>query len=594
MAIDSSFPEFPYQKTFSSGFDRYRTTSAFTESMFLLNAEDSKDAFFSSANITETGGIEIVAENDVSPSLIQEMTAFWDSNANGILDNGETVLFTYVVKVFVSKDDSYLKQAFEKCSPEADDVCFFLEDNSTDLFSGRSAYIKIGENFRSNLEKIRIISEIELKFKDKYEPFDFTGYDIAELIKTGKISNPSTSMLIGVFQLLNWQSILLAPLYTGLGDLLLTITKGIRDAISIKNTSWDPEAKVKDEAGNESENTEFYPLLLPFGKEILEKLAEKGKDGVKKVTAELKKQLKLQEAITKQNIKKISDIGKYATSGMDGFVAFLEKCAEINSILIEKLISMIEQIVPLFASIGLKWINVVNAFYCGLWNSLIEAILGIVDLVGYLFKGLGALGDAVGNAQSLIPTALEVLDEFIQNFSQIDFSGIASSVFSELVNQLSSINISGWASSLSLEKVTYFLGGLAGFIVQALASIFYSGGVQGVYAALNQFGTMGKTFVDFIVKAVEKAIGVAAGLSVEGITKLISLIMETLKKGAAKVADLIKYIFEALKRGFKSVDEFIRDIMTKFKISYAEVSEAESLGLKFTGMYDEFCSLCKV
>ena len=401
------------------------------------------------------------------------------------------------------------------------------------------------------------------------------------------------SMLIGVFQLLNWQTILLAPLYTGLGDLLLTITKGIR-VISIKNTSWDPEAKVKDDDGNESANKDFYPLLLPFSKVILEELAEMGEAGVKKVTAELKKQLKLQEAITKQNIQKISDIGSYATSSMDGFVAFLEKCAQINSILIEKLISMVEQVVPLFATIGLKWINVVNAFYCGLWNSLLEAILGIVDLVGYLFKGLGALGNAVGNAQSLIPPALEVLDEFIQNFSQIDFSGIASSVFSELVNQLSSIDISGWASSLSLEKVAYFLGGLAGFIVQVLASIFYSGGAQGVYAALTQFGAMGKTFVDFIVKAVEKAIGVAAGLSVEGITKLISLIMETLKKGAAKVADLIKYIFEALKRGFKSVDEFIRDVMTKFKLSYGEVLEAESLGMKFTGMYDEFCSLCKV
>ncbi len=604
MIGNPSYPAFPSQNFFSSEMDLYRTTSPFTESPFKMCMADTEDAFFSSAHTRQSGGTKIVAENNVSPSLVQEMIAFLDKNGNGIREVDENILFTYIVTIVVSKDSSYLKAAFDKTIPKHDEVCIFLEDNSTDFFSSRTTYILIGSDFQSELRKQQIGS-IEQKFSEKYQvyfsengnsyPLDYTGDEMQELITTGKLQTVSSKLLFGLLLVGNIQAIVMAPVYTALGSVILAGTKAIRDVIKFKEQHWDPEARIKDEAtGEEKVNSDFQPILFPFSTKEIERLGEMGSDAIEKVTRRIKAQLKKEKEKLDTQLQQLGELGAFQYAGAEQIVSFLKKCAAVSSQLQDKLLGICEEIIPIFASLGIRWIYIVNAYFCGLWNSLLEAILGMVDLVGYLFSALGAAGEAIGEAKTLIPAALEMIDETIQKMSTINFSEIFSAALTEIVSQLSKIDLSAWVSSVSLEKVAYFIGGLTGFAVEILVGIFWSGGLDGVRAAVTKLGRIGEGFIDFIVAIVQKAAGASAGLSMVGLIKIGQLIMEALQKGADAVVAFIRYVFDALKRGFRTIEQMISEIKQIFKFTDADDQLIKDLGLTFTSLTQDTCTLCKI
>lgn len=594
-------PQFPNTPGFPAGMDLYRTTSPLTEGPFQNSAQDTHDLFFGSADSTVSGGMDIVAENDVSPTLVTQMVAFIDSNSNLLYDEGERVLFYYTVKIFVSKDDSYLRQAYDKTSPLADDVCLFLEDNTTDLFSGRSAYIKIGDNFKADLAKRKQIAEIEgkkllhLNFisteTDAEYQLEFNGPEIQELIKTGQITNPSQTLLIGLLQALSIGNIILAPLFTALGDGILWITKTTREFIKFQEYHWDPAAQNPNIT--ENDNTSFSPILFSFASAQIEELTTLAENSVGQVSSIIKTELnkKLNEVHSQLSKLQIPLTG-YAVP--ESISSFLDTCFKMIDTIVNNLIDGCESMVKFFIGLDEKWLNALNAFYCGLWNGLVEAVLGIVDLIGYCFIVSGAAGSAMANAQTLIPQFYELMDEAVQTIFEADIPGIVSEAINAIGVGISNFNLFALTGTISIERVAYFVGGVVGFIVELVAGIFWSGGIDGVRATIAKFGKVGEDIFAFLTASVTKILGSAFQFTVENMLILVRKIIELLKKGKEEIAAVIRSVFEALEQAAKLADNIIQEIIRLFKLTSEEVKLIDEVGLSFVKYTDEAFSLCKI
>lgn len=593
----------PFEYQFGSDFgfsdtDPYRITSPFTESEFSRSGRDIEDLYFPSSDVCDINDTRILSENNVSPTLVKDMTAFFDANENGLLDPGERTLFTYKIKVFVSKDASYLEKAFEACEPLDNEVCFFLEDNSTDIFSARTALIKIGSDFRDDLRKRQTIAKIESRNEnyydyviigdemEGYERIDFTSEELSELIQTGSISNTSMTLLIGLYQLLNIQNIVLAPAYSLIGTGLLWITEKAREYITFHSESWDPEASGSGE--------NFRPILFSFqsdglelGTRLLEKAVRQIKHGIDQKERRLR-----------------SRIGTIMNPGIPGFKlspslkSFLETCLHYAGQFKELIFAGIDKIVEVFSYLGQKWLNALNAFYCGLWNSVVEIVLGLIDMIGYIFKGLGFVGESMSNAQTLVPKLLERVDEFIQMVQEVNLFDTVSGIFSKLIEKVSSLNLSALTGMISIEKVGYFMGNVAGFIVELVIDAFISGGTKGVVDLFKKFGTIGKDVMETILAKMGRIFGAVGEFSVDTAFKFVEYVIDLLRKGKDAVLSWIDELFVVIEKAVKLGDEIIERILDLIDLSRSQLDTLRRAGFDFVSFAEEGaefqCRLCKI
>lgn len=564
------------------------------------------DTFFSGAEISEMGNFTVVKENDVSYALIQELISYNDENGNGQLDPDEEVTERFNLIIFVSKDASYLQKARDNYYSDDMDLCLFIEDNSTDSVSGR-----FGEFSRGDVREdgyhifagavVRGILEEWLKkgvreFRQLQRELGFhlhiSRRQLKTLIETGELEQANPSMIRTIFGLVNKVNLFAGGIYDAIGDVVLEATKMIRDYIKFDDFRWDPDAKVKNEAGEEVENPNFTPFLIPFGHEIIDELAEIGTEGTDTVIAKLRKRL-LEE---KQDIRGRLN-GFHRVRGVrlvlrKDLKDFMEKCADYIFDLLDRVLDTCGEIVPFIASMGKKWLNMVNAFYCGLWNAMVEAILGLVDLVGYLFKGMAFVYNTSGNIGEILPQALELIDETYQAIVNADYRSIFSETMSAIVAGLKGIDLSGFGASITLEKISYYVGAFVGFVIEILVGMG-SGGITSLKAAFTKMGKFTEDLFSFIVRMASGVVRESVEISLEGLMALARKIIELIKAGGAKIAELINSIFAAIRRGFRTLEEFIAEIMRMFKLTRAQIDEAGRLGMDFTGLYDEFCTLCK-
>ncbi|MGB8191223.1 MAG: hypothetical protein WCF67_04845 [Chitinophagaceae bacterium] len=578
---------------FPGGLPSYRFTSGLAGSPLKTSGEETQKLFFDGADSYYVNGVEIIYENDVSPGVIAELFEFEKNNTSALYED-EPVASPYSVKVFVSKDDSYLRQAFDKTEPLANEVCIFLEDNSTDYISGGSAYVKVGDNLREDLTRLREIAKTEADnmqyfsfINDNNETdlsIDFTQDQIEELIATGEISNAVRTTIIGIVQVINFGSFILTPIYKILGDGISAVTGFLRKYIKLQDHHWDPEA---------AQGNRFEPFFCPIANELVDTYEWAAEAMAEKVHVELLKQLELWKNSFHSSWNTYSKLsgGKYAIP--EGITLFLKKCEERIIQLIDQQQVNIEFMLKVFISIGEKFINAVNAFYCGLWNSLVEAVLGMVDTVAFIFKGLALIGDAIVNAQTLVPQALELMDELIQAMMRTDYSELISAACKAIQDQLATIDFTTIIGSISVEKTAYFLGACIGYIVEIVAGIIYSGGLEALASTLRRFGKVGTDVLQFVTASTAKTFGEIVALSADSMIAIVRKVVDLLKKGKDEVVKFINDIFQIIKKGAKLTDEIILEIMKKFGFTNVEKQLIDDLGMAFVNYSGDACSICK-
>lgn len=560
-----------------------------------------------SATETQVGLFRVFSDERSRRYILDDLKIFTDTNQNGVYDDGDILEQQYRLILFISRDTSYLQEIFDKTDPGPGDVLIFLEDNTGDVFSGTSAWVvhgnsdyilvgpKVADELKSLLESGRLYALLEEASQQTGVQLTIDRMQLEELLKNGELQNTARTLAIALFQIINGFNILAAPAYNFLGDGILSITGFLRQYIEFQDYHWDPQAQVPVDGQDEPRpNEDFTPVLLPFTHEVLDALSEAGQDGVEKVTARLRKQLEAERKSIRGKLKKLTRLrvaGQPVPQSVQQFTTWVSDLM-LNSL--DDMITGLDQLVPFFAGLGKTWLNMINAFYCGLWNALVEAVLGLVDMLGYLFKLMGAAGDAMGNAQELIPQAQEIVDEFLQSTSEISFTEVISRSLTEMYEQVKQLDLMGWTSSITPERVAYFVGSFVGFVVETLIGIA-TGGASEVTNAMNKLERLGKwggELFKFLKSSLGSVITVASSLSLESFMQFLQWILKTLRKGADEVVRMIRSLFDALRKGFRSAEEFLKTVMEMMRITSDQVAETRRLGMDFTAVYDNYCSIC--
>jgi phage-related protein len=454
--------------------------------------------------------------------------------------------------------------------------------------------------FQSSLRDKKIISIIETKneFFNRYQSstfngetftLDFTAPEITELIQNGKIINPEMSVIIALYQALNFQTILLAPIYDLLYQGLNWITETLRKYLEFQDYNWDPEAQ-KDGTANEN----FQPAIFS----VVGNISDAAEQNADEIVAAIKKAIDQKEQDLRSQINIVLNPPIPGFVWPDSLKNFVTSALDSVSRLKQNLYYAIDGIVSFMLYIGEKWLNVVNAFYCGLWNSVVEIFVGMIDMVKFVFLLLSTIGDAVSNAQTLIPEMLETMDEFMQLITGGEFLDTLIAAIQKVAEKIPEINLWSLTNSISIERVGYFLGNIGGFIMELILDAFYSGGIKGVEDLITKFGTLGKNVSEAFLTTIKKIVKSPTGFTAETISKCTSFIIGLLKQGKEKVLQWIDDFWNVLVEAAKLGEDVVTRIRKIFSYTEEQVQSLRTYGLDFVKFEEQGakseCSVCRI
>ncbi|MDH5414821.1 MAG: hypothetical protein OEW87_11840, partial [Flavobacteriaceae bacterium] len=539
------------------------------DSPFKKNASEIEAMQFQGAEKRSFNGVDVIADKEVNPHpFIQEMYAYLDVRNDDVYAEGvDKHVFDFNIKVFISKDDSYLRKLFQNTEAADDEVILFLEDNTDDIISGSSAYVKVGQKFREELKRREIIGKGQAglledeKFKQHFQnaSLDFTDDQIRELIVTGEISNISQTVMIGILQAAYILNIVLTPVFGGIADGIKGLTDVLKKHIKFQSYHWDPEAKKPDPNDKSEEpkmidNPDFEPVLFPYSNELVDELSELGENQIRDFVISIKQQIKTRENEFNKELDGYLDLlslDKEFNKGLGPLAeptraALLYTKTKVKE-LVNSLLLGIDQVLPALNYLGKKLFSTVNAFYCGLWNGLMDSIIGIIDLIGLLFRAFAVQGDFMKHAQTKIPQALELLDELLQGFEKIDFGKIVGEVIDKIMN----INLEALASKISLERVAYFIGAVVGLIIEIVIGIIFTAGGESVWAVLNKFLTNSAKLVKTLQAKLVSFFGRSLKRLKDDILFVFTKLIEFLKQGTQGVLKAIRFLFDEILKTIK-------------------------------------------
>ena len=260
-----------------------------------------------------------------------------------------------------------------------------------------------------------------------------------------------------------------------------------------------------------------------------------------------------------------------------------------------ELSSKVEEAVKALSDVGEKVVSAINAYFCGLWNALVEAVLGLIDLLAWIFVAIGAVGEAVSNASSLIPEALELLDEATQAIMNADISGMFSEAVGTIIEEVSSFNLSALTAEITIDKVAYVIGAIIGFIVELVIGLISSGGISSVGSLLSKMGKIGKEMLEFLTVSIKKVLGDVATFSVRTITVAVRKMLAILKGGRSAVRTAIQEIFIVIEKAAVLGAEYITAAARQIGTTSRKLTKwLEDTGMALVKVADESCAICKI
>ncbi len=496
----------------------YVTASPLTEFHWLSlkrNSNEIGKLFFPSAkkqtsNPAPNGKITIEKEPGCNCDLTSSnFNVYRDYNGNNKMDDGE---FLFDVRVFVSKDGLKVEQAYNECEPKPSEVLFFLEDNTGD-WSTQKAFAKFGTLVDRNV--LLTLDEGGLLNSKLSSVPGFSRDMLKELIDKGVVTIDMFSVRSMITGLIYCLSI---PNIAGkvIGEVLDFAGQVILDYLAIPERFWDTDS---EEYFLKKEN---ITKSLTISQETIQ-IIEKG-------------------------------IREYDTSGfvdtvMLGFADDAKaKIAEVVTSLINKynlyIIDLIDKVYAKFEGLVIQadsifLISERIAFYCGIWN-------GLVDFVGGLLKFVGMLVKIPYEVTSDSDKILEMFDNLTEAIHNIDFGEIWDAIVQAYENIKLYFKEKN-SEDINTDKVAY----AAGFGLAFIASFFIP---FTQIAKLGKFAQVGKAFIpakylDEISNTISKAgkvVGEATKSAYDEGIKLLNEILSLLRKGKQALTEFFEKIWKSI------------------------------------------------
>ncbi|GGG07792.1 hypothetical protein GCM10011344_05420 [Dokdonia pacifica] len=511
--------------------------------------------------------VKVITDVDINPNRVEHIKkrkVFFDKNANKTFEPTIDV-FAFNIELYFSKDGIKLKETFEVTEPDPFGIIFFIEDNTDDI-SFQTCRVLIGDHVKDNLKNDAQLynNKNVYDFINEYVTID---EDILrELIQTGTIENVALKSVEFLFTANDY----LNPL--GLDRLLITglgkICGAIGDFINkgkLADYRWNPNAEKKDETGIVYESHTFTPFFFPFIEDTLDQIpddkineyARKGFEGLKKGF------LAYDEKI--RNYIEATDFGRIASVPViiggipfpalgDLEIDLIPDSAE--AFVFSKYKQVSDKILAIFkelesfdlTDIVKKGIRIANAFLCGIWNGLLDAVSGIFKMLEMVFNGMAVMRDYTRNISTQFPLLLEYVDNAIVAIANIDYKAI----YKHLQTKFESI------TNVPLETVAYFSGAFVGFIVslviEIVIGILFTGGTLTVAAVIEKLTTLFSSIFRGIASAGRAVFNFAKKLVIntfKSFTKLLDDLLAFLRKSTKEFKAMIDDIFKVGKKTAK-------------------------------------------
>lgn len=421
--------------------------------------------------------------------------------------------------IFVTRNGAYLMDQHKKCEPDDKEIVVFLEiDDSTNLF-GSVMLIKSGTN----------TGNINLPFSEmlafaRSKRVNLPSSDIVELIKSGtfKAKDSLAERLVNLVR-----------------NALGFIADFPREAAAKVNVGviiFFEKLLIEDQSWN-SEIEGYDALFTPDIKDILKK-SGKLIDDVESGVMDMLEVLKT--ALPTSLYNKISKYLRKMIRGMDNFLNDLKE----------------SEIVSFFEGS----LEMLNAYLCGLINSVIDFVKGIFEMIGILLSIIGTAKELRDDAFYYLSLVGEMFENLISMIADFDMGKflkesfnatveMAKKVYAFLKDPNISINIPDF--TLNVSKIGYICGYAIGLAATIIIDALLTGGTKAVadlVKALANFvkkpgailrETLGQTF---------RTIKETMNLIVEKIISFMSEMATSLKNGGKKlIADFRKFVDDVLK-----------------------------------------------
>ena len=472
--------------------------------------------------------------------------------------------------LYFGSDGAVLLQQHNEAKPDANDLMIFLENDDDTNYFGSVLRIKAGSSLLGR-DDIPVKDILELA-KDKQ--VNIKPRKVKKLIKEGVFKTQRGVFAWLIDTLSDTLGYLAGEVYELIGDFFFTtVPKFIDDYFRIDAKSWNPLNKKGEK------RVDYDPLFI--SKSLLKSIENLQDD------AKQKEQDNLIDEFTKPFFNRVKDLEK----------SVLKELNELDKSFPRRLLRKIKKSVrTVFDSVyALKTIfkdgtynilglikstlQAANALLCGIWNSLIDTIKGIFQLVGILFLGLREANKVKRNIGYYVALTVEYLENILESLTKIDFLELFKQLFlAPVAIAIKTYEFFSSVSGVTLIEFFYFIGYIVGLIVETAISILFTGGTL----TLNR--VLAKTFVEpfkALGKVFSKVIKGAASLF-EKALKGISYLLKKLANPKQLVADLLTFLNKVLGLGKKYGDyvkEFLRPLLTELKVAKATIDLIADLGI---------------
>lgn len=489
-----------------------------------------------------------------------------DNNENKVFDQGDD--YKYFLTVFVSKDAELLAQINRIIKPLDFEIILFIEDNSRDFVTGAAYYIQMGRSVRANvlvdskfLNASHVLkAAIELGVpKDQYTK-DLLPKLVQSGLNSGQGHFKEKTITEKISEYAAPATFVVEVLSEGAIWVLDKVIEGV-GFLKIDSKNWnyelgDPEMKLF-----------FFPF---YSNQTIDadELKEQSKKLGEHIGSELKS-LSLQfNGISVKDMNNNTAIEHEIAEGEVKNIA-----VDIINIVFEEYKAFSEVIIEFLETIVEGYYVFVNAFLCGLWNSIVSLIEGILFLVKLSF--------IVSKEQAHLFSRPEKLDHFIQLVVDFDYRAAVKLVFDlmgKLWDLFKEIDWTELLAELRVAHVGYVIGAIAEFILEIVVGAIFTGGVASGLAVLNK---MGRTFTK-LAQIITDIVYGAFKLTKGAVISITELTLKILKAGAEKLKSLFDEIWAAIKKWFDEFSGISKEVLNglkKYGISVKRVGSTGGLPL---------------
>jgi hypothetical protein len=500
---------------------------------------------------------------------------YTSSDSNRQFDKGEK--FRFFLTRFSSEDDSLLEALYPKLTPLDNEIIILVENNSTDVFSGASYYIKLGDNLHNRIldddnfftaDEYRLITNLPSEFKTSQYQFDKETFK--EAIKTikqkgaGKYTDPS------MYQLL--QGALLGLSFAnpnasfGLYSLNKLIIKLLDDGIEGLNNSKYTSKEWNFSHSDKQIKLPFFPRYSAYRNSISHKEIHLASAAIgTKIKANLNnlnKNFKGQP----QSIVGFS-LGRYLVS--NSFTNMPERFAGTvlstltSTNISDEISNTVEDFVNETAKLILNMVDngyiFMNALLCGFVNSLLSTIEGLLFIIKLPFW-------LMDKSLSMLLANPEKMDETVQVIVRFDFAEAKKQFWKflgKIIDKISKFNLSDFLSSIGIAHVGYFIGCIIEFIVEIIIGAI-TFGTYSVSSIVSKVGNVFKSLIETLFKIVRKFYKVTKGVTVD----IASALLQIFRSGVDEFARLLNEIWQVISKWINDLLGFTRTFDEIYDLLY--------------------------